>query len=115
MLEQHSEIDTTQTLIVNFNQFAGSSLDLLVYAFTHTTVWVKYHAVKQDVLIRSGQIIERHGAEIAFPTRTLHLHGAGVSPEPVDAAGMQAPGQQGRFHGRSPGKQREVDPGEPQA
>ena len=78
MLEQHPEIDTTQTLIVNFNAFAGSSLDLMVYAFTRTTVWVKYHEVKQDVLLRIGRIIERHGAQIAFPTRTLHLHGDGA-------------------------------------
>ncbi len=75
MLEGHPAIDTTQTLIVNFNAFSGSSLDLMVYAFTKTTVWVKYHEIKQDVLIRIGQIIERHGAEIAFPTRTLHLQG----------------------------------------
>jgi MscS family membrane protein len=85
MLEQHPEIDTTQTLIVNFNAFAGSSLDLMVYAFTRTTVWVKYHEVKQDVLLRIGRIIERHGAQIAFPTRTLHLHGDGA-PAPRPAA-----------------------------
>ena len=91
MLRAHPEIDTTQTLIVNFNQFAGSSLDLMIYTFTKTTVWVKYHEVKQDVLIRIGQIIERHGAEIAFPTRTLHLHGGELPPEQVSEAAAPAP------------------------
>lgn len=89
MLEQHPEIDTTQTLIVNFNAFAGSSLDLMVYTFTRTTAWVKYHEVKQDVLIRIGEIIEHHGAQIAFPTRTLHLHGDGA-PAPGNAADIEA-------------------------
>jgi MscS family membrane protein len=73
MLQAHEDIDSTQTLIVNFNQFGASSLDIMIYTFTKTTVWVTYHAVKQDVLLKVGEIIERHGAEIAFPTQTLHV------------------------------------------
>lgn len=80
MLQTHEDIDTTQTLIVNFNLFGASSLDIMVYTFTKTTVWVEYHHVKQDVLLKIGEIVERHGAEIAFPTQTLHLQQA-----PVDA------------------------------
>jgi len=75
MLRQHPGIDQTQTLIVNFNQFGASSLDLLIYTFTRTIVWTEYHEVKQDVLLKIGEIIVRHGAEIAFPTQTLHLRG----------------------------------------
>lgn len=73
MLEQHPEIDATQTLIVNFNAFAPSSLDFFIYTFTKTTNWVHYHEVKQDVLLRVVEIISSHGAEIAFPTSTLHI------------------------------------------
>ncbi len=88
MLRSHEEIDTRQTLIVNFNHYNDSSLDIMVYTFTRTTQWVRYHEVKQDVLLKIGEIIERHGAEIAFPTRTLHLpEGMRVDAEPVPAAG----------------------------
>ncbi|MDC0662110.1 mechanosensitive ion channel family protein [Marinobacter sp. SS21] len=73
MLESHDEIDTSQTLIVNFLAFNASSLDIMIYTFTKTTEWVKFHAIKQDVLLKISQIIESHGAEVAFPTRTLHL------------------------------------------
>ena len=73
MLRAHPGIDATQTLIVNFNQFGSSSLDVMIYTFTRTTVWVEYHKVKQDVLLRIGEIIVRHGAEIALPTQTLHV------------------------------------------
>ncbi|HEY9148015.1 MAG TPA: mechanosensitive ion channel family protein [Gammaproteobacteria bacterium] len=73
MLETHPEIDASQTLIVNFNEFAPSSLDFFVYTFTHTTNWVRFHEVKQDVLLKIIQIIEENGAEIAFPTSTLHM------------------------------------------
>jgi MscS family membrane protein len=73
MLRQHPDIDQNQTLIVNFLQYGHSTLDLMIYTFTKTTVWVDYHAIKQDVLIKIGEIIESHDAEIAFPTQTLHL------------------------------------------
>ncbi|MEE4204104.1 MAG: mechanosensitive ion channel family protein, partial [Halieaceae bacterium] len=77
MLETHPDIDLERTLMVNFNAFGPSSLDFFVYAFTKTIVWTEYHAVKQDVLLKILDIIDAHGAEIAFPTRTLHM----VSPE----------------------------------
>ncbi len=73
MLQSHPEIDATQTLIVNFNSFGPSSLDFFIYTFTKTTVWVDFHAVKQDVLLKVADIINSHGAEIAFPTRTVHI------------------------------------------
>ena len=73
MLRSHPEIDTTQTLIVNFNQFGASSLDFFVYTFTNTTDWVQYHRIKQDVLLQILNIIEQAGAECAFPTTTVHL------------------------------------------
>jgi MscS family membrane protein len=73
MLQNHPEIDTSQTLIVNFNTFGPSSLDFFVYTFTRTTEWVYYHEVKQDVLMKIGKIIAKHGAQIAFPTQTLHI------------------------------------------
>lgn len=84
MLQQHEEIDTSQTLIVNFNSFAPSSLDFFIYTFTKTTNWVKYHEVKQDVLLRVMQIIEQNGAEIAFPTSTIHL-ADGFTPEALSS------------------------------
>lgn len=73
MLTNHPEIDNTQTLMVNFNQFAASSLDFFIYTFTKTTNWVKFHEVKQDVLFKITQIVESHGAEMAFPTSTIHI------------------------------------------
>jgi len=73
MLCEHPEIDTSQTLIVNFNQFGPSSLDFFVYTFTRTTEWVYYHEVKQDVLLKILAIITKEGAEVAFPSRTLYI------------------------------------------
>lgn len=73
MLVNHPDIDETQTLMVYFNTFAPSSVDFFIYTFTRTTVWTEYHRIKQDVLLQTAAIIESHGAEIAFPTSTLHV------------------------------------------
>lgn len=82
MLEQHPEIDATQTLIVNFNAFAASSLDFFIYTFTKTTNWIHFHEVKQDVLLKVLAIVDRHGAEIAFPTSTVHIpDGVRIGPD----------------------------------
>jgi len=77
MLQAHEAIDTQQTLMVNFVAFSASSVDFFMYCFTKTTAWVEFHEIKQDILLKVAEIIERQGAEIAFPTQTLW-----VQPEP---------------------------------
>ena len=71
MLVAHPEIDCERTLIVNFNSFSDSSLEFFVYTFTKTTDWIRYHEIKQDVLLSIGDIVAQHGAEMAYPTTTV--------------------------------------------
>lgn len=73
MLREHQDIDQNQTMIVNFNGFGASSLDFFIYTFTKTTDWVKYHDIKQDVLLKVMAIIHAANADCAFPTQTLHI------------------------------------------
>ena len=71
MLTAHADIDANQTLIVNFNAYNSSSLDFFIYCFTKTTNWIRFHEVKQDVLLKIVEIVHEHGADFAFPTTTL--------------------------------------------
>ncbi len=89
MLESHEAIDLGRTLIVNFVSCGPSSLDFFIYTFTKTTDWVTFHAIKQDVLLQVLGIIESHGAEVAFPTRTVLLGGDPALPmaDAAEAAG----------------------------
>ncbi|MCH9753499.1 MAG: mechanosensitive ion channel family protein [Alphaproteobacteria bacterium] len=73
MLVDHTEIDTNQTLIVNFEDFGESSVNFLLYTFTYTRNWVKFYAVRQDVMIKISDIIAKHKASIAYPTRTIEI------------------------------------------
>lgn len=77
MLKNHPAIDQRQTLLVYFNQFADSSLNIMVYCFTKTTVWAEWLAAQQDVYLKIIDIVQSHGADFAFPARrciwiTLH-------------------------------------------
>lgn len=81
LLENHDDIETRKTLIVNFNAFGPSSVDFFVYTFTKTTDWVAYHGIKEKVLLQIYDIIEANGAEMAFPTSTIHLE----KPVPEEA------------------------------
>jgi MscS family membrane protein len=89
MLMEHEEIDQSQTMIVNFNKFAPSSLDFFIYTFTRTTNWIHYHEVKEDVLLKVMDIIVKHGAEVAFPTSTIHV------PDAVRLTGNMGGGRMG--------------------
>ena len=75
MLKAHPGIQGDGFMVVNFDAFAASSLDFFIYCYTKTTGWAEYHKVKQDVLLKLYGIISQHGAEIAFPTSTVHLAG----------------------------------------
>ena len=98
MLQQHEDIESDETLIVNFLAFNASSLDIMVYCFTKTTQWIPFHEVKQDVLLKISDIIEGYGAEVAFPTRTLHL------PEGVRLSGSQSDDSEDKRGEASSGK-----------
>jgi MscS family membrane protein len=73
MLKAHPDIQADKTLMVNFTTCGPSSLDFFVYCFTRTVVWAEFHSVKQDVLLKVLDIVAEHGAEVAFPTRTVHV------------------------------------------
>ncbi len=73
MLVEHKDIDNDQTLMVNFVEFGDSSLNINMYTFTKTTVWAEFYEIRQDVFLKTLDIIKKHGAECAFPTRTVHV------------------------------------------
>ena len=77
MLTEHDEIAQDQIILVYFNEFGAHSLDFFVYCMTKTCDWKQFHEVKQDVLLKVHNIVEQHGAEMAFPTTTLSV------PDPI--------------------------------
>jgi MscS family membrane protein len=115
MLLEHEAIDSAASLIVNFVDFGDSSLDFMVYCLTQEKRWVQYHAIKQEIMLRIAGIIADHGAEIAFPTETLHVASV-PGGEPTNAAGQSDnTAAQARESERVPGQQESRQAGNPAA
>jgi len=73
MLSTHPDIDQRQFLFVHFVSYGSSSLEIEIYCFTKTTVWIEWLDIQQAVFLKIADIVASHGAEFAFPTSTLHL------------------------------------------
>lgn len=73
MLHQHPDVDTTLSIVARFCEFGDSSLNFLLMVFTKTLGWVEFTKTQQDIFLKVLEIIEQHGAECAFPTRTVYM------------------------------------------
>ncbi|SHJ11971.1 MscS family membrane protein [Malonomonas rubra DSM 5091] len=72
MLREHPAIDQ-EFFLVNFTDFGSSSLDIMVYCFTTSTIWTEYLAAREDICLKIMDLLEQQGLEIAFPSQTLYL------------------------------------------
>lgn len=72
MLREHPAIDQ-EFFLVNFTEFGASSLDIMIYCFTTSTVWQEFLDAQQDVNLKIMDILEGMGLEIAFPSRSIYL------------------------------------------
>lgn len=70
-VDQHAR--TNQDGRVRFMNLGASSKDIMVQYFVDTMDWDEYIDVKQEINFAIVEIVERHGAEFAFPTTTVHL------------------------------------------
>jgi MscS family membrane protein len=58
---------------VRFVGWSESSLNVEVTAWFATTDWNEFLGIRQELLLRFMEIVERAGSAFAFPTRTVHL------------------------------------------
>jgi MscS family membrane protein len=72
MLRAHEEIHP-DTIMVAFDHYNDSSLDILLYFFTNTTVWAEHVKIKHDINLAIMGILEEEGVEVAFPSRTIYV------------------------------------------
>jgi len=73
MLKSHSKISQKETLLVNFNNFGDSSLDIFVYTFTNTSNWEQYLKIREDVHLQIIKIVERNKSSFAFPSKSIYM------------------------------------------
>ena len=71
--------------LVNFRDFGESSLNIMLYYFTNTTVWKEYEDIREEVNLKVMNILESHNIEIIKPTvvsgNINFLKGQNIDPE----------------------------------
>ena len=73
MLHHHEGISQKDTLLVNFESFGDSSLNLFIYTFAATANWEKYLNIREDVHLKIMKIIEENNASFAFPSHSVYV------------------------------------------
>lgn len=61
------------TLLVYLDEFAESSINILVYCFSKSVVWQDWLDVKQDILLKIWEILDRNNLEFAFPSESIYF------------------------------------------
>jgi len=72
MLASHEGVQQDR-IMVNFDEFEGSSLSIFCYFFTTTTVWAEYLMVKEDINLKIMKIVENNNASFAFPSKSVYI------------------------------------------
>jgi len=73
MLQTHNGIAQEESLMVNFNAFGDSSLNIFIYTFAHTANWAKYLEIREDIHLKIMKIVEENGSSFAFPSQSLYV------------------------------------------
>ncbi|WP_199919419.1 mechanosensitive ion channel family protein [Helicobacter enhydrae] len=60
-------------LFVVVDEFAGSSINILVYCFSTTVVWGEWLAVRQEVMIEIMKILQKNNLSFAFPSQSIYV------------------------------------------
>ncbi len=61
-----------RTTLVYMDEYADSSINILIYCFSRTVDWAEWLEVKEDVMYKIAEIIEKNNLDFAYPTMTLH-------------------------------------------
>jgi MscS family membrane protein len=61
-----------RTTLVYMDEFADSSINILVYCFSRTVVWSEWLEVKEDVMFKIANILAKNNLEFAYPTLMIH-------------------------------------------
>jgi MscS family membrane protein len=73
MLEAHEGISQKDSLMVNFNSFGDSALNIFIYTFTHTANWANYLDIREDIHLKIMEVVERNGSAFAFPSQSIYV------------------------------------------
>jgi MscS family membrane protein len=72
VLREHPKI-WPDTVVVHFAELGTSSLNIEVMAWFQTVSFDEFRAIREEILLRFMEVVERAGSSFAFPTQTVHV------------------------------------------
>jgi len=89
MLYQHPKVES-ESATIRLANFDASALRLEIVSYVLTQDSNEFIAIREDLLLRIMEIVERSGTGFAFPSQTLFLgRDSGLDPEKTAAAEKQ--------------------------
>jgi MscS family membrane protein len=61
-----------RTTLVYMDEFADSSINILIYCFSRSVVWQEWLAVKEDVMYHIAEILKKNDLDFAYPAMTIY-------------------------------------------
>ncbi len=89
MLYEHPKVESDSARI-RFANFDSSALNLEVFSYVLTRDFGEFTAIREDLLLRIMEIVEKSGSGFAFPSQTLYLsRDPGLEKDKAEAAEQQ--------------------------
>jgi MscS family membrane protein len=89
MLYEHPKIESDSAYI-RFANFDNSSLRLEIFSYVLTRDAMEFAAIREDLLLRIMDIVEKSGSGFAFPSQTVYFsRDSGLDKEKASAAEQQ--------------------------
>lgn len=61
------------TLLVFIDEYASSSIDILVYCFSKSPNWEDWLITKEEVIVEISKLVKKNNCEFAYPAQTIFL------------------------------------------
>lgn len=62
-----------RTLLVYIDEYANSSINILIYCFSKSPDWEDWLKTKEDVIIKISELVHKNNCEFAYPAQTIHI------------------------------------------
>ena len=89
MLYEHPKVET-QSGRIRLASFDNNALNLEIFSYILTQDYSEFTAIREDLLLRIMDIVEKSGSALAYPAQTVYFsRDSGLDPEKTAAAEQQ--------------------------
>ncbi len=89
MLYEHPKVES-ESASIRFANFDNSALRLEIFSYVLTSDSTEFAAIREDLLLRIMEIVEKSGSGLAFPSQTVYFsRDSGLDQEKASAAEQQ--------------------------